>query len=301
MENENNQSERKNLFPGMTPGQRVFFIWGPVLLKWGISIIISLIAGVLITFGTVMRDSESALNMMNDQEAMMEFAQRIVAKYTTPIEGVAAIVTIIVMIFIIRKDNKTERTFGCASNKKASFGKYWMVVLLSGMMSLALNNLILIGNLSSYSDAYQQVSEALYSPGLAVQILCLCLIVPIAEELVFRGIVYRRIRWESRPGFAIFYSAAIFAVVHGNLVQGIYGFLMGLLLGYLYEKYGSVMAPVIAHMTANLVTVLASKYGFFQWEMNDIMVIGVVTVVCAVVSSMIWLLVNKIDEKPEIL
>lgn len=301
MENDRKKPQRPNYFPDMTPGQRVLFIWGPVMLKWGISIAVSLLAGAMIALGVMLRDSKDIYNLANDQNALFEFAQGIAVKYTTPIEGAAAIVTIIVMLFYLRKDKAVEKSCGMIQNRKAPMIKYWMVFTMSALMSLALNNLILIADLNRYSEAYAQVEEALYSPGLLVQIVCLCILVPISEELVFRGIVYRRIRWESRASVAILYSAMIFAVVHGNLVQGIYGFLMGLLLGYLYEKFGSVLAPVIAHMTANLITVLASEYGFFEWEISDIRLIGVITVVCAVCSSIVYLLISAIDEKPEVI
>ena len=298
--NQNKETNKPNVTKGMTSGQRVSFIWGPVLLKWGISLVVSMFAGVLIALQMFAKDSDKMMDLVNDQEAMLKVAQDLVMKNTTFIEGAAAIVTIAVMwFFFVRKDTKREQEFGIVPNRKAPTAKYWMPILISGMMSLALNNLILIANLSSYSEAYGQVSEALYSPGLVVQIVCLCILVPISEELVFRGIVYRRIRWESRPSIAIFYSAAIFAVVHGNLVQGIYGFLMGILLAYLYEKFGSVLAPIAAHMTANLITVLGSEYGVFQWEMADIRIIGVVTVVSAVLASIVYLQIKNMDEKPE--
>lgn len=300
MEN-NHQSEKTNFIPGMTPGQRIIFIWGPVLLKWAISMGVSMIAGVMIAFRFVIHDSKNVINMINDQDALIEFAQRTLVKYTTPIEGAAALITIFVMLYMIHKDDKSEMAYGIVPNKKAPLMKYWMVIIISGMTSMALNNLILIGNLSRYSEAYEQVSEALFSPGLAVQIICLCFLVPIAEELVFRGIVYRRIRWESRASVAVFYSAAIFAVLHGNLIQGIFGFLMGILFGYLREKFGSVLAPVMAHIVANLLTVLSSEYGLYQWEMSDIRLIGGVTVACAVVSTMVYLAVRGINERPEMI
>ena len=70
MEN-NHQSEKTNFIPGMTPGQRIIFIWGPVLLKWAISMGVSMIAGVMIAFGLVMHDPKNVMNMMNDQEALI--------------------------------------------------------------------------------------------------------------------------------------------------------------------------------------------------------------------------------------
>ena len=79
-----------------------------------------------------------------------------------------------------------------------------------------------------------------------------------------------------------------------NLVQMLYGFLLGLMLAYVYEKYGSLKAPVAAHMAMNLLSVLATRYGLYNWMLKDI------TVVCAMIASTMFVLIQRIEEKPEL-
>jgi len=50
---------------------------------------------------------------------------------------------------------------------------------------------------------------------------------------------------------AVIISALMFGLYHGNLVQGIYAFIMGCLLALVYEWTGSFAAPVLFHMIAN--------------------------------------------------
>ena len=94
--------------------------------------------------------------------------------------------------------------------------------------------------------------QTLYGQGFAVQILVLGISMPTCEELVYRGLVYKRLRYTSPFLGVTLYSSLVFAFTHGNLVQGLYGFIMGMMFCYVYEKYGSVKAPILAHITAEI-------------------------------------------------
>jgi membrane protease YdiL (CAAX protease family) len=81
-------------------------------------------------------------------------------------------------------------------------------------------------------------------------------VIPICEELVYRGLIYMRMRQYLNVNMSILVSALIFGLVHGNPVQGIYGFLVGILFAYVYEQYGSLKAPILAHVSANMLSLL---------------------------------------------
>ena len=74
---------------------------------------------------------------------------------------------------------------------------------------------------------------------------------PIAEEILFRGLVLRHLEPYGKR-FAIVMSAFAFAVFHGNLVQSPYAFLVGLILGYTAVEHNILWAMVL-HMINNLV------------------------------------------------
>ena len=84
-----------------------------------------------------------------------------------------------------------------------------------------------------------------------------------------------------------------------NLVQMIYGFILGMMLAYVYEKYGSLKAPVAAHMAMNLLSVLATEFGLYSWLMKDKIRIGVITVACATIASTMFVMIRGIEEKPQ--
>lgn len=74
---------------------------------------------------------------------------------------------------------------------------------------------------------------------------------PVVEELIFRGFVQRTLKPYGRK-FAIFGSAFLFGLFHGNLFQSPYAFLVGLVLGYTAMEY-SIAWAMLLHMVNNLV------------------------------------------------
>lgn len=112
--------------------------------------------------------------------------------------------------------------------------------------------------------------------------------------------MYRRMREDTGIVVSVFYSALVFGLFHGNLVQRIYGMAMGLMLAYVCEKYGSVKAPIAAHIMVNMVSILVTYFDIYNRMLSDILIAGPVAVACAVIVSCMFLLVQRIDEKPEI-
>lgn len=79
------------------------------------------------------------------------------------------------------------------------------------------------------------------------------LAVPLAEEMVFRGALLRTLlkAFHGKAIVPIVLSALVFAAVHGNLAQGLHAFLMGLLLGWLYWRSGSIVPGLVFHWVNN--------------------------------------------------
>ena len=79
---------------------------------------------------------------------------------------------------------------------------------------------------------------------------------PVSEELLLRGLIYRRLRTWSRLTMAVMVSSLIFAFLHWNLSQLIYAFFFGFVLAFLYEGSGTLRDSVLAHSAANLLAVI---------------------------------------------
>lgn len=134
-----------------------------------------------------------------------------------------------------------------------------LIAFLAAFLSVFLNVLFTLSKLTSVSQSYNEVAATQYSVPLLLGLLHYGFIKPIEEELVFRGLVYGRMRKSFAPIISIPVSALIFGAYHGNLVQLIYAFFMGCLLSYIYERYKSLKAPILVHGSANLVVYLISS------------------------------------------
>lgn len=88
----------------------------------------------------------------------------------------------------------------------------------------------------------------------ALTVIAVVIIGPIVEELVFRGMTLRLALKFSNGKFWIanIIQAFMFGLAHMNIVQGIYAFLLGMFLGYIYKKYCSLYASMAGHIAFNL-------------------------------------------------
>lgn len=83
----------------------------------------------------------------------------------------------------------------------------------------------------------------------------------IAEELLFRGYVQTRLSQRWGPGWAIFCTSLLFGMAHMELVQGTFAVGMGIYLGFLTERTGSIRPAMLCHAANNTVSVLATAHG----------------------------------------
>ena len=170
-----------------------------------------------------------------------------------------------------------------------------IVAILSICLSVGLNILLLLINLPQYSERYQEASAILYTPPFWQQLLSSGLLIPIVEEVVFRGILFRLLRrWTSFP-WAMLLSALVFGAYHGNLVQFVYATLCGVLLAYLCEKYHSILAPILSHMVMNIGAIVFTQLGVFASIMTSDIIATVVTLFCGVVGMLVFRGLQKMD------
>ena len=164
-----------------------------------------------------------------------------------------------------QEDRRSQNTQGTAAVKTNRRGKgirktaYLIGILVLCAVSGGILNLLWSGILQQlriqdhFSNAVQ---EQLFAGQAMVQLLGLGVLVPLAEELIFRGLIYTRIRKRIPAGAAIFFSALLFALFHGNVIQMIFAFPLALILAWLYERSGWFACPLAFHMGANLTAIV---------------------------------------------
>lgn len=83
-------------------------------------------------------------------------------------------------------------------------------------------------------------------------VLALCVVVPMAEETVFRaGVLRKMLEAGSGKWVAIVTTAVVFGLLHGNPLQAIPAVIMGIALGWLYTKTNSIVLCLLAHIANN--------------------------------------------------
>ena len=88
-------------------------------------------------------------------------------------------------------------------------------------------------------------------------LIALCLIGPLAEELVFReGIISNLVKSGRSYSGAAVASAFFFALAHGNVLQGGVAFVMGMYLAWLYRRTGDLRLCLPVHIANNTLAVI---------------------------------------------
>ncbi|MBR3770467.1 MAG: CPBP family intramembrane metalloprotease [Lachnospiraceae bacterium] len=183
-------------------------------------------------------------------------------------QAVSSGATIPVLFALWKQDNEVERVV--YGKEKRPLGQYVVQAVLActaaGTFGVALNNFIAMTPLVQVSEGFQTANENFFGGGVWMQVLASCVVVPVAEELLFRGIVLKRVALFAGETIGIIYSALLFGLIHVNLVQFIYAALLGALLAVIVVKTKRISLAVLGHATANLIAILRTASGVLDFS-----------------------------------
>ena len=176
--------------------------------------------------------------------------------------------TIPFLLSLWKQDSYVEKVV--YGNQKIELGRLMQQISLTmisvGALGVALNNFIAMTPLVKASLGFQTANENFFAGGILLEILASCVVVPIAEELLFRGIVLKRASMLTGETMGILCSALLFGVIHMNLVQFIYATLLGFVLAAIVVKTRRVSLAVVGHASANLIAVLRAETGVLDFS-----------------------------------
>lgn len=133
-----------------------------------------------------------------------------------------------------------------------------------GTAALFFNILYALSGITESSKEYAQVADKQFAYPLLTGILLYGILSPVIEEILFRGAIYNLIKKFCGWVFAMVGSALLFGLYHGNIVQASYGFFLGMLIAFFYERYGSFIVPILLHSAANICVYVVSDSTFLQ-------------------------------------
>ena len=258
---------------------------------------------VMRAYAEVLRGSSDAVpsmqELLNSYMQALEPAFEAIARYQVEIMMLSALGTIVLTGILFARDRKLEQKAGVVLPERASLSKYWTVVILGISGCIAATCLMAMVQLAFYDEQYQQAAQITYSAGFLVQIIGLGIVIPIAEELMFRGILYKRFRERQGFWYSALWSALLFSFIHSNTTQMIYAFLLGVLLSYLYEKFGSFRAPVVLHILLNTGSVVFTELGVFRWIAGSPVRMAGAVIAGAFLCSVMFVVIQRMPVRIE--
>lgn len=172
-----------------------------------------------------------------------------------------------------------------------------LAVLLSAALGLFLQ-LFTTGVLSEISfiwpgslDAYNSMIESSFSASLGmIKLIRVILLAPVAEELFFRAlgiwlifITFSGRSLRFRMVFSTVFTALLFGLYHGNLVQFIYAFAVGIIFAAIDLKTSSVYPSIAAHIAVNASAYLKLAGLYATKEMTACVTVISLVLVCILI------------------
>lgn len=87
-------------------------------------------------------------------------------------------------------------------------------------------------------------------------VFSVCIVAPVFEEILFRGLVQRELMNIMPPFGAIAVQGVLFGIAHAVLAQSVFAAVYGVILGVIYYKTKNILVVMLAHMFFNLSSVL---------------------------------------------
>lgn len=178
---------------------------------------------------------------------------------------ISAIIGLVIFIILYELDGKRyERPKFIEQITHIKPYRLGYIIILGIAGNIGLSRLLSLLPIDNIMGSYENTQELLMAGKLLIQIVSISVLIPMTEELIYRGLVCERLKRLVGDKIAIVASAILFALFHFNLLQAIYAFIIGLVLGYLYIKYDNVMYCIILHSVANLTAVLVNYFKISQ-------------------------------------
>ena len=203
---------------------------------------------------------------------------------------VVALVIIIIVEYIFFKNDHVVQS-RVLRQKPFLIG---VLIILGAACSHGLNLLISLFNINGIFGSYEAVEAEIFGPGVVFVILRAVILAPIAEELVFRGLVFRRLKNYTNFWVAALVSSTLFGLYHMNLGQGIYAFLFGILLCAVYSRINNLIAPILLHFAANVLSVILT-YTNAEYPSTAVYIIAMV-LSFAITAAIYFFVIRKVEE-----
>lgn len=270
------------------PVMQIWRVIYPILIHLGISMAVSIAFSMFFIWKVI-----SGTDISNNYDVVEKINSSTLYQLilTSVLSGV-------ITFFLYRKDQQRRKAgfLGQGEDFVWSPPVIWFsVIILAIAGSQMLNDLILVFRLNEIFPYYSQMTDDTMT-GQPVWLLFLTvgLLAPAAEELIFRGLVFRRMKDFMNPRAAIILSALLFGIYHGNMIQFLYASLMGILLAVIYHRTGTLWTSILAHVVANLWSLFGNSWWSSMWAKIPFgFILGFVIELLLCVIPVYWIFADR--------
>lgn len=101
------------------------------------------------------------------------------------------------------------------------------------------------------TNQYSELMESLLGGNIWLSLFVTVILAPLAEEFLFRGVTLKKAQKIMPFMAANALQALLFGIYHMNLIQGVYAFVLGIILGFTAEYFHSIWASILLHAFVN--------------------------------------------------
>lgn len=147
----------------------------------------------------------------------------------------------------------------------AALGGFGIYYVLNIVVNIVITNLM-----PDYSNVNNDNIAALTGDHYLPMFLCTVFLVPVTEEVLYRGMLFG-LPWHKNRYLAYIVSTLAFSLIHmvgyigsapiSYLLIGLFQYVPATIgMGYAYEKADSLLSPMLIHMTVNLLAMIAMRF-----------------------------------------
>lgn len=266
---------------------------GYLFITFGVQLIVSMIGAIVIGIIYAVKNiDEISTNAPNADEITNQMLGA-----TNYILLASSIITVLVFLLIYKirkksfkeelqivKTTKINLVIGIALGISA-----WL--FNAGALSLVQEAGIFQEHFSKMESILAPLSEG----NIFIALLTVGIVAPFTEEFMFRGVIFKTLNKNISILWTIIIQALFFGIFHGNLIQGTYATMLGLVFGYITYKTKSLWPAIIMHMVNNTIATLSPFILKNVPSTINILVIFIVIGAIGIITSLYFVKKNNIN------
>lgn len=260
--------------------KKSFKAFGKAVAYFGVYLLMQIVVSSVfsISLSTKLTMEMMATNQELDMVALTEQLTAEIMSYAMEMTLVAGVITLFVfwLIFIIRK----KKFFAEVGIRAIPVEGILPIAIMAACFNLITSVVIsIIPWPQAWMDSYATNSSMIDENSIFAWITAI-LMAPVLEEIVFRGLMYTRLKKGFPVVVAALLTSVAFGIAHGTIIWFIYTFIFSLVLIWVFERFQSLTACIVLHMAYNIsgmgLSMIPEEAGMVIWVLFALSIVGAV-------------------------